>query len=88
MAAEHRGDRDDIARIHARINGLQDRLRDLDDGIVTAREMKDRSLWMCSVCQTIMADVSGTKIETLERRIREEIGRLGHRLEFLERRAS
>lgn len=88
MAAEHRGDHEDAATIRAKIAGLEERLGDLQDGIVTPREMKDRSLWMCAVCQAIMGDVPGAKLDELDRRIRDEIGRLGQRLELGKRRAS
>jgi hypothetical protein len=43
-------------------------------------------LWMCPVCQRIVADV-GSGSEELEQRIRDEIRRLERRLVRLERHA-
>jgi hypothetical protein len=72
--------------IRAQVGGLERRLDDLANGAVTPRQVEDEMLWMCPVCQRIVADVrSGS--EELEQRIRDEIRRLERRLVRLERHA-
>jgi hypothetical protein len=75
------------AVVRAQIGGLERRLDDMANGLVTPRQVKDEMLWMCPMCQRIVGDVSGGDSGELEQRIRDDIQRLNRRLARLEQRA-
>jgi hypothetical protein len=73
--------------VRAQIDGLERRLDDMANGLVTPRQVKDEMLWLCPMCQRIVGDVSGGDRGELEQLIRNDIQRLNRRLARLEQRA-
>jgi uncharacterized Zn finger protein (UPF0148 family) len=73
--------------LRRRIATLRQRIRDLEDGEITPRQLKEDVLWMCPDCQRLMTDLPALDRMEIERRMDEQARQLEQRLTKLERRA-
>ena len=59
-----------------RIAALQQRARDVGEGRVTPRHLKDEALWMCHDCQRVLVHLHQLEQHEVQRRIQQEVQRL------------